>query len=466
MNKVVSARSKAWKWIFVGLCLSVGGGIVAYTTYSPAARSIAASGATTAPSMRLVPGSTNTLELTPQLIGNLGVRTAKVVSAAGHDRLKLSGSLLLDSNRMVRVHSRFPGEVASIATDLGGSGDPRPLRLGDRVAKGQLLAVIWSKDVGEKKSDLVDALSKLYMHQAQLKNLQALPAATVAGRQMREAERECEADIIEVDRLERTLRSWRLNDTEINAVRAEAEKLHRGQAVLQVPGHTSSELAIDKSWAEVEVRSPLDGVVLEKNIVAGDMVDTGLDLFEIADLDKLGVIANVYEEDLPMLESLPREDRKWTIQLKSQSDAPGIPGTFELIGNIVDPNQHTAAVMGWLDNRDGRLRAGQFVTALVELPAAAGEVVVPDTAIVQDGTQCVVFVAADETGREVTRRRIALVSRGPDVAYIRSEPTDAERSKGCEKLSADEWVVISGCIELDGALENELATTALPASVN
>jgi cobalt-zinc-cadmium efflux system membrane fusion protein len=465
MNQNSPARSKAWKWVFVGLGLCVVAGALAFATYSPA-RPTAAIAPEAAPSMRLLPGSTNTLELTPQLIGNLGVRTAKVASAAGHERLKLSGSLLLDSNRMVRVHSRFSGEVASIANNQANSGAARPLRLGDRVSKGQLLAVIWSKDVGEKKSDLVDALSKLYMHQAQLKNLQSLPTATVAGRQLREAERECEADIIEVDRLERTLRSWRLTDAEIAAVSAEAEKIHRGHAFSAPSGHSTSDLAIDKSWAEVEVRSPLDGVVLEKNIVAGDMVDTNLDLFEIADLSKLGVIANVYEEDLPTLESLPREKRQWTVQLKSQADAPGIPGSFELIGNIVDPNQHTAAVMGWLDNHDGRLRAGQFVTAIVELPATAGEVVVPDTAIVQDGTQCTVFVAADETGKEVTRRRVALVGRGPDVAYVRSQPREDEQSKGCEKLLPGEWVVTSGSIELDGALENELATTARPISIN
>jgi hypothetical protein len=45
------------------------------------------------------------------------------------------------------------------------------------------------------------------------------------------------------------------------------------------------------------------------------------------------------------------------------------------------------------------------------------------------------------------------------VAYIRSQPTPAEQAKGCQALKAGEWVVTSGCIELDGALENALAST-------
>ena len=123
----------------------------------------------------------------------------------------------------------------------------------------------------------------------------------------------------------------------------------------------------------------------------------------------------------PSTRSSPRISG-WTIFLKSQTNAPGIPGKFDRIGNIVDPNQHTAAIMGWLDNRDGRLRAGQFITATVDLPASAGEVVIPDAALVQDGAQCLVFVACNETGTEVTRRRVDLVSRGQDVAYIRCQP--------------------------------------------
>jgi membrane fusion protein, heavy metal efflux system len=414
-------------------------------------------------SLRLMPGSANTLELSAQLINTLGVRTMQVQSAASHDRLTLSGSLSFDSNRMVPVHSRFPGEVISIGTyqslESGpGKGEARLLRVGDHVTKGQLLAVIWSKEVGEKKSDLVNALSSRYLHQAQLSKIMGLDNDVIPGKQIREAERDLEQDIIEVDRLERTLRSWRLPEAEINLVRAEAEKIHRGDV--------ASDMEVDRSWAEVEIRCPFDGTVLEKNIVPGSMVsDTSLDLFKIADLSVLAVMANVYEEDLPALDSLKPEDQRWTISLKSQSNAPGIPGKFDRIGNIVDPNQHTAAIMGWLDNRDGRLRAGQFITAIVELPAAAGEVVIPDTALVQDGPQCLVFVANNASGSEVTRRRVDLVSRGQDVAYIRIQPHPEERAKGCEALKPGEWVVTAGSIELDGALENALATTPQRESV-
>ena len=75
----------------------------------------------------------------------------------------------------------------------------------------------------------------------------------------------------------------------------------------------------------MEVRCPFDGMVLEKNIVAGDIVDTNLDLFKIADLSVLGVMANVYEEDLPALDGLRARGPAVDDVLKSQADAAGIP---------------------------------------------------------------------------------------------------------------------------------------------
>jgi membrane fusion protein, heavy metal efflux system len=442
-------------WIALGVCAVVAVTAMVVSSRSPrSTTAVEASEEAEDDGWHLVAGTTDTLELSPRLVRTLGVRTSEVKRAPSHDRLNLSGSLLLDSNRLVRVHSRFGGEVVSIGmAHTNNSNVPtRPLRLGDHVSKGQLLAVVWSKDVGEKKSDLVNALSKLYMDETMLKSLRRLREGEVPMSRVREAERARESDIIEVDRVERTLRSWRLTEEEIDVVRAEAEKIHND--------NIKSDIAVDKSWAEMEVRSPFDGIVLEKNIVPGDIVDTDLDLFKIADLNVLGVMAQVYEEDLPALDALRPDQRRWTIHLQSQVGSPGIEGTFDLIGNIVDPTQHTAAVMGWLDNKDGRLRDGQFITATIELPAADDEVMIPDTALIQNGDDAIVYIARDPSGQQVTRRHVALVSRGQDVAFVRSRPRADDTAHGCKSLEPGEWVVSAGSIELDGALDGALVTAS------
>src|SRR5262249_45591567 len=153
----------------------------------------------------------------------LGLVTAAVQQAPSRATLRLPGTLLLDPSSLVRVRARFAGEVIAVSS-LGAAEDGRRLlRPGDRVRKHQLLASIWSKDLGEKKSELVDALTRLWLDQEALRQLQDLQKKAAAPeRSVREAERNVRADQITVERIRRTLRSWRLADDEIEAVELEA----------------------------------------------------------------------------------------------------------------------------------------------------------------------------------------------------------------------------------------------------
>ncbi len=376
------------------------------------------------PAVKLVDAATRTMSLTPEMVRSFDLRTTKARPSESRPKLVLVGSLFIDQTRMVRVHSRFDGEVMSIGKSTPGKSDspddkePHPLRRGDFVRKGELLAIVWSKDIGEKKSDLVGALSQMYLDRNQLTRVQKL-TGIVPDKQIREAEHQLESDRTNVDRIERTLRSWRLTEDEIEEVRKEAESLHENQS--------SHDPSADKTWAEVDVKAPFDAVVMERNATTGDIVDTDLDLFVLADLTTLGVSADAYEEDLPSLESMLPDQRKWMIQVQADSRA-AFPGTFETIGEIIDPRQHTAPIIGWVDNKNAnRLRAGQFLTATIDLPSTESEVAIPRAALIDEGTRSIVFVATDETGTTVTQRHVAVARPSHDVVYIRCHPTQRER---------------------------------------
>src|SRR5207247_128459 len=166
------------------------------------------------------------------------------------------------------VHARFAGEVVEVAmlenpgdqdAPISASATMRTLRFGDRVQQGQLLAVVWSKDLGEKKSELVDALSQLRVNKDTLTRLKGLTEGIIAQRQVREAERAVESSLVAVAKAEATLRTWRVGSDEIEAVAAEAARLGRQGA--------KPDLSTVRRWARVELRAPLAGTILEKNIV-------------------------------------------------------------------------------------------------------------------------------------------------------------------------------------------------------
>lgn len=419
---------------------------------------------------RLVKDKPNTLQISPDAVHAVQLKTAPVEQAPPPDPLRLPGSLGLDPNLLVPVHTRFPGEVARLAEvesgeTSGGRRLKRPIRYGDTVKQGQILAIIWSKDVGEKKSELVDALSRLDLDQRLLQRLSSFKAGTIIPeKQVAEAQRNVESDLIAIEKAIRTLRSWRLTEDEIDAVKQEAAQLRRAttqaienmktadleslrSAAEQLHAKTSS-LVEDTRWAELEVRAAIDGVVVEKNINVGAIVDPSDNLFQIADLTRIQVLASVYEEDLPFLELLPLDKRDWAIDLKSDPHDKPIPGKFETIGKVIDPAMHTGALIGWLDNRQGNLRIGQFITATIRLPADPTMVAIPTTALIEEGQFPAVFVETDAERHEVTRRKVAVTRRGRQRVFIRSDPTVEERREGAEPLLVGERVIVSGGSEL------------------
>lgn len=419
--------------------------------------------------------SSDTFRVPAESLEPLRVRTVEVVQAPCPEPLRLNGSLQLCPNRLVHAHSRFAGEVISLGevdepdpdgprTEAVAEGpsrlnppQKRPLRYGDRVTKGQVLARIWSKDVGEKKSELADALSKLVLDQGLLARFEQVEKGGLAKRIIYEARRNVEADLIAVNRAERTLLSWRLSDDEIAEIHREAELLHARK-------EAGDEEIADKNWAKIEVRAPMDGMILEKNVTVGDIVDTSQVLFLIADISQIEVLANAYEEDMAMIRRLPPSQRQWKIDLKSNPVDQPIPGTFDVISSVIDPQQHTGEVIGWLDNQEANLAAGQFITATIDFPADLRVVSIPTSAILQEGEETSVFVEIDSSRHEFTRRRIAILRRGRASTHVLCDPSPEERESGLESLHVGERVLISrgrdlasavGALKLGGSTAGE-----------
>ncbi|OYV82137.1 MAG: hypothetical protein B7Z73_17340, partial [Planctomycetia bacterium 21-64-5] len=358
------------------------------------------------------------------------------------------GYLLVDPNSLVPIHSRFPGQVVLLGQteeiDSQGKRHPRPLRFGDNVKAEQLLAIVWSTDIGQKKSELVDALSKRALDETIFNSLQRAGPGAVPQIRLEEARRNVEADKIQVNSAKRTLASWRLSEDEIEEVVEEARQLRDDR----------QQTAAAKTWSELQIRAPRDGVILEKNVNVGEVVDTNDNLFKIADLSSIQVLAYVYEEDLPGLEQLQPDQRRWEIDLKSDPNDRPRPGKFSLIGNVIDQTMRTAPIVGWLDNHDHTLRVNQFVTATVGLPADPSMVKLPASALIEEGSTAAVFVETNPDIHEVTRRIVAVTRRGEKMVFVRAEPNDEEGKDGALPLHVGERVVMSGALELDSELTN------------
>ena len=430
--------------VVVGIAIAGGAWFIFLREKKPAAQSTAEARANeTSPPVELVEGSRDTIRITPQLVDSLGIKFSEAHGAPPPESLQLAGSLFADPSRLRRLHSRFAGDVVALGTVKDGD-DERPLRFGDKVKVGDVLAIVWSKEVGEKKSELVDALSSLAVRKAKLDRVKSLNPGILTLDKISEAERDHQSAVIAVERAERTLRAWNLQD-EIKEAHDEAARIQAGES--------AGDTAAERRWAEIPIVSSIDGEVLEVNVAVGEFIDTNLDLFKIGDLSRLGVFAQAYEDDLPLLTAIPPSQREWTIIFNTNAGTQPLRGKFDQIGEIIDPTQHTATVIGWVDNRDRQMKVGQFVTTHIHLPQQAGEVCIPSSGVIEDGNSNTILVVKDSSQTLLQRRKVAITRRGVDRTCIRIHPTSAERAAGAEPLHEGEMVVSSGVLELDGALE-------------
>lgn len=441
------ARHPLWEKVWPLLTFAVVAGVlaIAWLSLGRAEKSEAKAFTVTArPAAQASWEPPDVLVIPSAAVASMKLSAAPAVLSTKPQSLRLTGKLTYDPNELVHVNTRFAGEVIRIAPS---DGLNRPLRTGDRVQKGQLLAIVWSKEIGEKKSDLVEALSQMALHEALYKNLKKLEkSGAVSQRAIDEMEKEYESDLIQAERYRRTLRSWKIDESELAEIEREAQKFH--ELVLkqeEIPQPPDSARPVDNTWAEIDIRAPLNGVILEKNLTVGDMVDTNDDLFKIADLSRLVVMANLYEDDLPYLLSLPVEKRTWEIRLTADRQAEPISGTIEMIGNVVDPNQHTVLIQGFLDNASGKMRVGQFVEATVPIPERNVQLEIPLSGLIDHGSRKYVLVALDDSLTRIQQREVTVDRRTERSAYLRGD--------GPRAIRAGERIVVSGVLELCNVLE-------------
>lgn len=302
--------------------------------------------------------------------------TVEPVKAAGPQTLQLTGRLVWDEGRTVRMFPAFGGRVTRIM-----------VRAGDTVAKGQTVAVLASPDFGQAQADARRAKSDFALAEKNLGRVRDLYAAGVAPHKD-------------------------LSSAEADYARAEAELARASEKVKLYGGSGDS---VDQNLA---LASPIGGVVVERNINPGQELRPDLQLanspamFVITDPSHLWVQLDATESQLGRLK------RGQTVRLRTAA-WPGetFVATIEAISDFIDPATRTVKVRGSLDNRKRKLKGEMFVSAELEAPPKA-KLQVPEKAVVSADARSYVFV--EEAPGRYARAEVTLDGVHDGVAGIMS----------------------------------------------
>jgi len=266
----------------------------------------------------------------------MGMRTALVRRGRLAPRLRTVGFVSADEKQLAIVSTRFTGWIEEL----------RVAQSGQRVAKGQVLAMVYSPELVTAQQVFLNATRRADKQRA---------SAPGSGTVTLENDAQKRLELLGISR----------EDV--------VELAQLGQASTLVP-----------------LRSPVAGYVAKKNALPGLYVQPGAELFQIADLSSVWVMADVYERDMARVKIGQRAHLRLTA-------VPGeaFTGRVEFIYPAVNPESRTLQARMSFRNPGLKLRPGMYGDVTLELDPADG-LTVPDEAVVDTGELQYVFLARDQ----------------------------------------------------------------------
>ena len=160
----------------------------------------------------------------------------------------------------------------------------------------------------------------------------------------------------------------------------------------------------------LRIAAPIDGVVVEKLVVQGQMVDPGMRMYRLADLGLVWVQAQIYEQDLAYL----KLGQEATVSLSYLSDRE-FRGRVTYIYPNVDEKTRTARVRMEFHNPGYFLKPGMFATVQVTSQLEPSALLIPDMAILRSGEKTTVFAALE--GGKFDPRTVTLGPQADNDTY-------------------------------------------------
>ena len=339
--------------------------------------------------------STVKVGLSPQAILATGVTVVPVAKTMLAPEIRAVGTVEVDETKLVRISARVAGRIEKLYANF----------TGESVKAGAPLYTLYSPDLVATQREYLLALE----------NRRKLEAAT------EDAQKSAE-DLIAATR--DRLRLWGIGPGQISALEASGKP----------------ELAMT-------FRSPISGTILQKIAVEGQYVTEGAELYQLADLSSVWLVAQVYEFELARLKvGQPAE--------ASVSSLPGqlYRGRVAFIDPVLNRETRSARVRIVLPNTKGALKPGMFANALIRMPASS-RLVVPRSALIDTGPRRVVYV--ESAANTFTAREVTPGASAGDQVEILEGLNEGDRVVAQGNFFIDSQAQLSGgqSIQWSGALD-------------
>lgn len=305
------------------------------------------------------------------------IQTSRVTMSVPEKQLHLTGKIVVDERRISSQPVHFPGRIEKLNLNFKG----------ERVDKGQKIAEIYSPELISAQEELFEALK--------------------SSRQ----------DSGMVNAAKDKLRQWKINEKQIDEIIQEGE-------IREI----------------MDIESDTEGVVYEKLVNTGDYVQKGNLLYHIANLDRLWVIFDGYQEDLQFITQ--GDSIEFTL-----SSAPGqtFQSSVQFIDPVMDGNSRIARIRTEVENPSGNLKPGMFVEGKIQGRvgnAGSEKITVPKSSVMWTGKRSVVYLKSEK--EKESYYKLQEIVLGPSLG---------DRYVIEEGLEVNDEIVTHGTFAVDAAAQ-------------
>jgi cobalt-zinc-cadmium efflux system membrane fusion protein len=334
------------------------------------------------------------------MLRDLRITTAAVESRTGAEDVTLLGELAVDERSYAEVGVPVPARAMRLLAAPG-----------DRVRAGQTLVELQSPELGRLRAEYVSAQARVALAEGALKRKRDLAAEKIVPlREVQEAE------------------------SESTQAQASMRAASAALTALGVPPSASGD-AESRDAATFALRSQISGVVLERNIVQGQMLDPATPAYRIANVSTLWLTVHAFERDAVRI-------AKGANARLTFSALPGeqFRGVVSLLGGQVSKESRTIPIRIDVRNERGLLRPGMSATAAVPVGVSKVPVLtVPVASVQRVRNEWCVFLPRDASTFEIRK-----IGRGRDLG------DEVEVLSG---LTPGEKIVVEGAFLLKSQAE-------------
>jgi membrane fusion protein, heavy metal efflux system len=296
------------------------------------------------------------VKLSPEALKNAGIKTGPAKAEAISETLAVTATISHNHDRLFHVTPRITGRVIDVRVSVGSD-----------VKAGSALAVLDSTELGQTKSEYIKTQTLLELAKANYEREKSLFDQKIAAKK----------DVLAAE-------------AEYRKAEAEARSLHERLRLYGLSDQAINNL--NNAPSQFILTSPGAGVVVERDMSKGEVIDAGKKVLTISDLSSVWVLLNIHEKDLA------RVQKGSTVKIQTES-YPGevFTGKVTYIGDIVDPQSRTVPVRVEVLNPKARLKPGMFATAEIVTGASSKQaIMIPSSAIQKIEGKPSVFVQEND----------------------------------------------------------------------